>query len=236
MIDDAQLDLLVDGELNDAQRREVLSRLDTEPDGWRRCALAFLEAQSWREGMRAVASQSAVAAAAIAPNSRPARRRLRTILAMAACFLLAFGLGLTIDDFAGRRVPSKSTIPATAQLVDVPVPAKTPAVEPFAAPSPEAAPEATVPYRYVSIPAEDPVSGKTESVRLPVVPQEYLGEGWPYRLPAVLPDRVVQRLRQRGHDVVQQRRLVPFQAADGSRVVFPVDEVELLPVGNRGYQ
>ena len=47
--DDARvLDRLVDGELSQAERRALLAALDDEPGGWRRCALAFLEAQSWR--------------------------------------------------------------------------------------------------------------------------------------------------------------------------------------------
>jgi len=48
---DEQLDLLIDGELSDSQRRELLLHLESQPDGWRRCALAFLEAQTWREGV-----------------------------------------------------------------------------------------------------------------------------------------------------------------------------------------
>src|SRR5688500_12364420 len=46
-----ELDLLADGELGDDRRRELLSRLDEQPDGWRRCAMAFLEAQDWRREM-----------------------------------------------------------------------------------------------------------------------------------------------------------------------------------------
>ena len=42
-------DLLVDGELSPERRRQLLAHLDSEPDGWKRCALAFLEAQSFRE-------------------------------------------------------------------------------------------------------------------------------------------------------------------------------------------
>jgi hypothetical protein len=44
-----QLDRLVDGELNDDDRRETLLRLEREPEGWRLCALAFLEAQCWKQ-------------------------------------------------------------------------------------------------------------------------------------------------------------------------------------------
>lgn len=231
MVDDAQLDMLIDGELDDAERRDVLSQLDAEPDGWRRCALAFLEAQSWREEMRTI-SKEPVEVVALAPRSRPSRQRILAVLAVAASFLLALGLGLAI----GKRFDQDSPLAPPTPIADLELPKETIDVEPTAVPSSEDALESAMPYQYVSIPTQDPVSGQTDSIRMPVVPRELLGEGWPYRLPAVLPDRVVQSLYQRGHDVVQQRRLVPFQAADGSRVVFPVDEVELVPVRNRGYQ
>ena len=39
------IDRLVDGELSEHERRTLLESLDTTPDGWRRCALTFLEAQ-----------------------------------------------------------------------------------------------------------------------------------------------------------------------------------------------
>jgi hypothetical protein len=52
--DTDMLDRLVDGELGDREYRELLLRLETQPDGWRRCALAFLEAQAWRREMRAL--------------------------------------------------------------------------------------------------------------------------------------------------------------------------------------
>jgi hypothetical protein len=48
---DAWLDRLVDGEVAEPQRRALLSRLEQSPDGWRHCALAFLEAQAWREAL-----------------------------------------------------------------------------------------------------------------------------------------------------------------------------------------
>jgi hypothetical protein len=55
------LDRLVDGELGPSQRRELLAALDDEPGAWRRCALAFLEAQSWRRGCRQLAAEPAAA-------------------------------------------------------------------------------------------------------------------------------------------------------------------------------
>ena len=47
--DDVLFDRLVDGELSAAERRELLASLDGRPTGWRRCALAFLEAQTWQD-------------------------------------------------------------------------------------------------------------------------------------------------------------------------------------------
>jgi len=49
------LDRLVDGELAETERREVLRTLERQPDGWRQCALAFLEAQSWGEALTQLA-------------------------------------------------------------------------------------------------------------------------------------------------------------------------------------
>ena len=68
--DASQIDLLVDGELPAEARRALLSRLDASPDGWRRCALAFLEAQAWRESF---AGAAVVGAFGSRRSRRPAR-------------------------------------------------------------------------------------------------------------------------------------------------------------------
>ena len=46
------IDRIVDGGLTPAQLRHAVGELDLAPDGWRRCALAFLEAQYWSEAFR----------------------------------------------------------------------------------------------------------------------------------------------------------------------------------------
>ena len=47
-----QLDLLVDGELEEQDRKDLLRKLDRSPDGWKHCALAFLEAQMFQQAIR----------------------------------------------------------------------------------------------------------------------------------------------------------------------------------------
>ncbi|MCL6504821.1 MAG: hypothetical protein K6T86_19250 [Pirellulales bacterium] len=49
---DRLLDRLVDDELPEGDRRALLARLDAEADGWRLCALRFLEAQAFRRAIR----------------------------------------------------------------------------------------------------------------------------------------------------------------------------------------
>lgn len=55
-----QLESLVDGELPDTQYGRLLSRLDEAPNGWKTCALAFLEHQALEKAMRTF-TQSALA-------------------------------------------------------------------------------------------------------------------------------------------------------------------------------
>ena len=52
LTDDAIFDRLVDGELSASERQQLLAALDTTDDGWRRCALAFLEAQTWGQQIK----------------------------------------------------------------------------------------------------------------------------------------------------------------------------------------
>src|SRR5262245_40091078 len=88
------LDRLVDGELSQAQRRELIASLDDEPGGWRRCALAFLEAQNFRWQLSRMAAEPIVAqAVAISPAKASRAGRFGRFLALAASLLFAFALG-----------------------------------------------------------------------------------------------------------------------------------------------
>jgi anti-sigma factor RsiW len=95
---DRLIDRLVDGELTDRDRRALLVRLEAEPEGWRRCALAFLEAQNWREAFAPLAApapfmaRSAVVPAGKGRKSKPWRSVAR-LTALAASLVLTFALG-----------------------------------------------------------------------------------------------------------------------------------------------
>src|SRR5262245_34529426 len=91
-IDQRLLDRLVDGELDVAGRRELLKALDDQPGGWRRCALAFLEAQAWRSDLRGAVHQSLPITAArphLSVRSRSPAVRLRQSGMIAAALIVA---------------------------------------------------------------------------------------------------------------------------------------------------
>jgi hypothetical protein len=117
-IDNGIFDRLVDGSLAESERRALLLRLEAEPGGWRRCALAFLEAQSWREAFAPLAAapapQSHVRVAASVSN--PSRTALRWV-AVAASLLAAFVLGWTfkhVEPSDSSRELARETAPVLA--------------------------------------------------------------------------------------------------------------------------
>ena len=113
-----RFDLLADGELSEGDRRELLCRLDEEPGGWRRCALAFLEAQSWKEEFGAMAREPAGGPAASRTARRlPWGRYLGTLLAMAASFAAALFLGSLLEGFWGPAVPASGPAPDAVAVV-----------------------------------------------------------------------------------------------------------------------
>jgi anti-sigma factor RsiW len=105
---DRDIDRLVDGELPDGERRRLLLRLESEPDGWRRCALAFLEAQSWRAAFRPLAAtDGTVPQLPVTPAGRHHKPRKRLyvarLAALAACFAVAFALGWGLHGGAAKN-------------------------------------------------------------------------------------------------------------------------------------
>jgi len=139
--DDRLIDQLVDGELPDALRRELLLRLDSDPDGWRRCALAFLESQSWREALHPLTAPARPAAPLVemfdGPDRKPALRRpLARLAALATGLAAAFAIGWVLHGQPWQDAPHASTAPgersaAVAPSVPAqPAPRETAAMEP----------------------------------------------------------------------------------------------------------
>jgi hypothetical protein len=135
---DSLVDRLVDGELPDAERRALLLRLEAESGGWRRCALAFLEAQAWREALGPLAGSGSGAAGPAAVGQRAGRRhrswrRLVRLSGLAAGLVAAFALGWALHGTpapTGPRTPLARVAPTAPVAPPSPPQPATPEVRP----------------------------------------------------------------------------------------------------------
>jgi hypothetical protein len=241
--DERLVDLLVDGELEASERRDLLHRLDSTPDGWRRCALAFLESQAWRQAIGsevlgvATAPASAGVAAVVASASKEKGRRgwtraARSVLALAATILLAFGLGWLVRE-PGQILDgiARLTRAASHDVVSAGNPSSDAAKSP---PSEQLLPP--TPIRFVGLltwkVSED---GTEREVTVPIVEGDAIDEEWLLRQPPAIPESMVRELERRGHKVAANRQLLSIDLEDGRRAVLPVDQLEVRVAG-RVYQ
>ena len=191
--DNILLDRLVDGELSGNERRQLLESFDKRPEGWRRCALAFLEAQSWREEMGQVARGVATEAKApkspassAATNRKSSWSSVATWLAMAACLLLAFGLGL----MHGERGPSIAGGPSNPS-------GQVASVNP---PSQPLSPKSSTGGDAVTFFVKDD-GGRMQPVRVPLVDANTLDKELGVKFQTGVPDDVRNQLKDNGYAV-----------------------------------
>jgi hypothetical protein len=218
------LDRLVDGELSQSERRQLLESLDKRPDGWRRCALAFLEAQSWREEMGQVAgglacdtNQLKLPASSVIP-SRTSRWSSVTIwLAMAASLLVAFGLGLMQHERGHSTAGGSSD--SSGQVASV-----TP-------PSNSGSRGGTKSGDAVTffVQGED---GRKHPVRVPLVDAGTLDKQLGVQFQTGLPDDVRNQLKDSGYAVQSKRQYAPLWLENGRPMILPVEDTNIVPVSN----
>lgn len=250
-VDPALLDRLVDGELADAERRQLLERLECTPGAWRQCAMAFLEAQCWKEalGQWNLPPAEGVPAAAARPLAAPVRRlgRWEMLAALAASMLIAGVFGGIVGS-AWRPGAVLAPLPlagAPAAIVPPAAPREagpnvveaaqwtTPSVSPPA--TPDARAEVGQPgWETITVRVPDPSGMGTREIPLPVFAAQGIDPSW--LEPAPLPPEMCECLRRQGYEVRHHRALVPAPCGDGRCLVMPVDQVEIHYVGNGKFQ
>jgi hypothetical protein len=77
--------------------------------------------------------------------------------------------------------------------------------------------------------------GDVSSMRLPAVERKSVDAAWLRDVPPAMSPEVLQALERTGHQVQQQRELVPVQMQDGRRLMVPVDQVDVHYKGNGAY-
>jgi hypothetical protein len=234
---DARLfDRLADGELDDDGRRALLSRLDEIPGGWRRCALAFLEAQAWRSELRLTAGRSDTAvlhpAISRVERSRGARARRATLLVLALVAAFSCGWLTRPDGAAVHNDQSAGDLKAVVQrdADGVKPPDEAASNSSFASREP---PPGIRLAGLLTFQIDE--SGQSREVRVPVLEGPGIDSRWLLDQPATIRASIVKELQRRGHKVEAHRQLLTVDLKDGRKVLLPVDQVDVR-FANRVFQ
>ncbi|MHC4401446.1 MAG: hypothetical protein ACYTG0_17380 [Planctomycetota bacterium] len=198
--DDWHLDLLVDNELDEDQRRRLLAFLDDRPDGWRRLAMAFLESQCCASDLEGFAHQQPVKATGWLP-ARPSRF-IRHV-AVAVGLLLAFTLGMVVRGERGSADnASTAGVEEPAPLVDRSPDEASPLVDDDLDPS--------VAYTPVSFAGASPAADRLV-----------------WQMPSALPPEVVSALRQTGHRIDRAHGHFTVDLDGDGQIVVPWEHLTI---------
>lgn len=220
---EASIDLLVDGELTTAESSQLLQRLEMEEDGWRRCALAYIEDQQWANTIQHTADatepmqRKAVSIKPVVSDKQIGKNRSRAVqwwTALAAAAVWAF--------FAGRwSVPDDTHVPRGVNG------------EQFVTNS-DAASDDREPFVIADGAEVQTVSHSTGSsnFELPLVDVGDSDEVW-YEQPRTVPPDIQRAIRRLGGRIEQEYFFAPAEMEDGRRVIVPVERLQIHPVGTR---
>jgi hypothetical protein len=219
-LDDDQFDRLVDGELSPHEYQALVASLDDEPGGWRRCALAFLEAQAMRQELGAIGQVvNSGAKVAVATASRPG---WKYHLAAAALMLMGIALGAMLP--APWR-PAGGDLPAGADLAVKNTPQR----------PPENQPMQPRPVGSARLVVTGPGGAQSEAGELPIYELKGDLSGWLQSREPAWPAELISELERRGHRVERQQEYVPVDLEDGRQAIIPVEGVKITPVSRRAY-
>ena len=238
---DTQLDRLVDGELHGAEYREFVASLEREPQHWRRCALAFLEAQALRGELNVLREQHLSPPvisdeSCVAPATQTSATESRVTwwhiaLAMAASFLIALPLGSALG-----RLLRTSHAPAVA--VDSPrehgeeLPSGG-----LIAQTPDA-PHSSLPKEPLGHEPLGNVQFVDADGRVLEIPYYDL-TSQPEHLAhsdSGLPLELLQTLERTGHRIERQTGIVPVNLGNGSQAIMPAEHYRITPANHRAFQ
>ena len=236
--DDARFDRLVDGELSAEEYRTLIASLDDEPGGWRHCALTFLESQALvgelsgvRRGMTlgdegGNSPATAPAHKGHAQQRGPISFRLITFLAMAASFLVAFGLGIAAPRwFGGVNAPTvaESSRGSPTEVAGGANSSNPPRRESFK------------PIGNVRLVVDGPGGDSTAVGDVPIYDLPEPMEQWLANERPALSPEVLQTLENRGHSIERQVEYVPVLLDDGRQGIVPIERYQIRPATRRPY-
>ncbi len=233
ILDEARFDRLVDGELTAAEYQALLSALDDEPGEWRRCAMAFIEAQAWRSEMAAIRrgqEMTPVPKTTVAAAVLPWRRWL-PLLAIATSFVAAFLGGLAVQRQLDRRVGEEPTALGPVN------PSRDLLAQGAAPPGDDSAAAAKEPGAIgnIRLVVDGGQGNQPQRIDVPVYDLDQMGAEWLMQDRPALSDDVIESLQRRGRKVERQIEYLPLPLDDQRQIVVPVEQIQITPVSRRSY-
>ena len=229
MDDDARFDRLVDGAFSPSEYKAFVAALEDEPGGWRRCAMAFLEAQAWGKEFAAIRRMEEMA---VRPaDAKPIFRRAKivspgTLLCAAASFVLAFGLGL----FSYSKL-FPPDVAATTVIAKAPHGTGVAKKENQLSPS---APESFA-FEEMHLVVDRGEGLPPEEIVVPVRESRNPGAEALVETEPAISDSILRSLRLRGHRITRKQEFIPIPLEDGRQVIFPVEQYQITPVSSKSY-
>jgi hypothetical protein len=239
-VDEALIDRIVDGGMTALELRAAVDRFEHEPDGWKRCAVAFLESQVLAESFRALGqsqnndSGGQVLPLDVAPARRASRRWPRTVAA-AAMVVASFAIGWLAH---GTRIgsPARDNLVHNSSFGQRPPMNEVSELE-IAAPRNDAPAEdrgrpSGDPDRMIRAVGTIRFGPESASADVPVLAGPGITADWLAQQPQPVSEHGQVVLARQGYQVEQQRRFFMTVLADGRRVAIPVDHVRIQYTGN----
>jgi hypothetical protein len=246
------IDRVVEGGMMPDELRKSIERLDAAPDGWRRCALAFLEAQGWAEAFRSMygsivrdlpensgdSPPRSFATLNPAPSTLAAapRWRLFAVSLAAGIALVAFSLGWLSHGVRLHNDLERNAPPALAADLKTPESQLEEAPQ-FASPSEPLQPGSIAGLLTDRVPTVREVArlrigtGDVTSAEVPIFAGPGVSQRWLLEQPPPVSEHDRAIWQRQGYQLEQQRRLLSVPLADGRRATVPVDHVQVRFVG-----
>lgn len=225
----ARLERLVDGELSPEEYRAMLASLEEEPGLWRQCALAFLEAQALKQELGNVrrgfdVRESVAVTSDVSIRTSTVWDKLQILLAVAASFLVAFGLGLAVPKIHSLMQEGAGGGNMNGQPQVVLTDGRD---------SQEAPYEDVRRVGDVRLLLDGSADGSQEAGRVPVyevgrdMAQFLAGD------PSALGPEMLELIRRGGYEVRHDQQYFPAPLDDGRQIIVPVEGFQITPVSRR---
>lgn len=249
-----QLERLVDGELSYSQIRDLLIAIEREPDGWRRCAMTFLEEQTWRgEFVQSLALtptpgniitrspstelERVPSPVSLARSDSSCRRHSGSwwptlVAASVIGFICGFVGPRVLQTWSPNPIRDDTMVATPARETD-----RERGDETAESPTDELAPTEThyansaPPWTlFVPTGSYSPRTG----INLPLVAFNEQQYDPTLHSATTMSDELAERLRQEGNIVRRHQQIETIRLSDGRAIAIPIEDWEIVPVSLHG--